>query len=150
VLVFARYLWLGVCRPTFRSCGFRALWHAVNGLCTGSSRSFTAIRKEAGLCCGSRLREGRSVCLCWAPSKPKGPTHAGAHQVRRDSMVWCQSNGSNVIPRRARHGLAGLRPHTSMVGSVWEFPKERNSTRLLRGEALSIDRNQHDHHAILP
>ena len=42
--------------------------------CTaGSSRSFTALRKEAGLCCGSRLLEGRSVCLCWAPSKPKGP-----------------------------------------------------------------------------
>ena len=39
----------------------------------GSSRSFTAIRKDAGPCCGSRLREGRSVCLCWAPSKPKGP-----------------------------------------------------------------------------
>ena len=42
--------------------------------CTaGSSRSFTAIRKDAGLCCGSRLREGQSVCLCWALSKPKGP-----------------------------------------------------------------------------
>ena len=42
--------------------------------CTaGSSRSFTALRKDGGLCCGSRLREGRSVCLCWAPSKPKGP-----------------------------------------------------------------------------
>jgi hypothetical protein len=27
--------------------------------CTaGSSRSFTAIRKDAGLCCGSRLRKG--------------------------------------------------------------------------------------------
>ena len=24
-------------------------------------------------CCGSRLLEGRSVCLCWAPSEPKGP-----------------------------------------------------------------------------
>ena len=35
--------------------------------------NFTAIRKDAGLCCGSRLREGRSVCLCWAPSQPKGP-----------------------------------------------------------------------------
>ena len=27
--------------------------------------------------CGSRLREGRSVCLCWAPSKPKGPKGSG-------------------------------------------------------------------------
>ena len=32
-----------------------------------------ALRKDAGLCCGSRLLEERSVCLCWAPSKPKGP-----------------------------------------------------------------------------
>ena len=39
----------------------------------GSSRSFTALRKDAGLYCGSRLREGRSVCLCWEHSKPKGP-----------------------------------------------------------------------------
>ena len=29
--------------------------------------------KDAGLCCGSRLLEGRSVCLCWEHSKPKGP-----------------------------------------------------------------------------
>ena len=25
------------------------------------------------ICCGSRLLEGRSVCLCWENSKPKGP-----------------------------------------------------------------------------
>ena len=36
-------------------------------------RSFTALRKDAGLCCGSRLLEGRSVCLCWEHSKPKEP-----------------------------------------------------------------------------
>ena len=42
--------------------------------CTaGSSRSFTALRKDAGLYCGSRLLEGRSACLCWAKSKPKVP-----------------------------------------------------------------------------
>ena len=29
-------------------------------------------RKDAGLYCGSHPREERSVCLCWAPSKPKG------------------------------------------------------------------------------
>ena len=38
-----------------------------------ASRSFAAFRKDAGLYCGSRLLEGRSVCLCWAKSKPKGP-----------------------------------------------------------------------------
>ena len=44
--------------------------------CRGSSRSFAAFRKDAGLYCGSRLLEGRSVCLCWAKSKPKGPRGA--------------------------------------------------------------------------
>jgi len=29
-----------------------------------------------------------------------------------DIEQWNQSSGSNVIPRRARPGLAGLRPHT--------------------------------------
>ena len=47
----------------------------------GSSRSLTAIRKDAGLCCGSRLLEGRSVCLCWAPSKPTGPKGLSADPV---------------------------------------------------------------------
>ena len=28
-----------------------------------------------------------------------------------DIEQWSQSSGSNVIPRRARPGLAGLRPH---------------------------------------
>ena len=28
-----------------------------------------------------------------------------------DIEQWIQSSGSNVIPRRARPGLAGLRPH---------------------------------------
>ena len=39
------------------------------------------LRKDAGLCCGSRLLEGRSVCLCWAPSKPKGPKGWGGAEV---------------------------------------------------------------------
>jgi len=30
-----------------------------------------------------------------------------------DREQWSQSSGSNVIPRRARPGLAGLRPHTN-------------------------------------
>jgi hypothetical protein len=29
-----------------------------------------------------------------------------------DIEQWGQSSGANVIPRRARSGLAGLRPHT--------------------------------------
>ena len=35
-----------------------------------------------------------------------------------DVEQWSQSSGSNVIPRRARPGLAGLRPHS---GGVWTF-----------------------------
>ena len=37
-------------------------------------------RKDAGLYCGSRLLEGRSVCLCWAKSKPKGPKGDTSYQ----------------------------------------------------------------------
>ena len=37
----------------------RFLWRHLGLHCTaGSSRSFTAIRKDAGLYCGSRLRKG--------------------------------------------------------------------------------------------
>ena len=87
--------------------------------CTaGSSRSFTALRKDAGLCCGSRLLEGRSVCLCWAPSKPKGPKawallrEKCLHFLREKgspSMVWTydargfrRSIGPSTIVRARR------------------------------------------------
>ena len=48
----------------------------LRNLVSGPPPAESAIRKDAGLCCGSRLREGRSVCLCWALSKPKGPKGA--------------------------------------------------------------------------
>ena len=79
-----------------RPAGDRSNWggpfsHSLRAICTerartaGSSRSFTALRKDAGLYCGSRLLEGRSVCLCWAKSKPKGPKgpRGGARPRRR-------------------------------------------------------------------
>ena len=58
------------CAPSLYRVLLMRQWQLPNLLhCTaGSSRSFTAIRNDAGLCCGSRLREGRSVCLCWAHS----------------------------------------------------------------------------------
>ena len=31
-----------------------------------------------------------------------------------DTEKWSQSSGCNIIPRRARPGLAGLRPHTTL------------------------------------
>ena len=74
--------------------------------CTaGSSRSFTAIRKDAGLCCGSRLREGRSVCLCWAPSKlkgPKGPTRPEEFRCQQPHLTQCinQMVLESQIPHR--------------------------------------------------
>ena len=51
-------------RPGLTACTIRD-----RGRCCNT----TVIRKDAGLCCGPRLLEGRSVCLCWAPSKPKRP-----------------------------------------------------------------------------
>ena len=38
---------------------------------SGSSRSFTAIRKDAGLCCGSRLRKGEVFAYVQLPENPK-------------------------------------------------------------------------------
>ena len=35
-----------------------------------------------------------------------------------DVEQWSQSSDSNVIPRRARAGLAGLRPHISVLNSL--------------------------------
>ena len=32
-----------------------------------------------------------------------------------DMEQWSQSSGSNVIPRRARSGQAGLRPHSEAL-----------------------------------
>jgi len=37
----------------------------------GSSRSFTAIRKDAGLCCGSRLRKGEMFAYVGLPQNLK-------------------------------------------------------------------------------
>ena len=37
----------------------------------GSSRSFTAIRKDAGLCCGSRLRKGEVFAYLGLPQNLK-------------------------------------------------------------------------------
>ena len=36
---------------------------------------------------------------------------------------WSQSSGSNVIPRRARPGLAGLRPHIREPTAPWRQPR---------------------------
>ena len=49
---------------------------------------------------------------------------------------WSQSSGSNVIPRRARPGLAGLRPHNPRFRAKKEQPK--------RFEGLSPDSHGHN------
>jgi len=58
------------------------------------------------------------------------PTHSHAHRdnvLRNEGSIprdicpieqWCQSNGSNVIPRLAGPGLAGLRPHWGSRGAM--------------------------------
>ena len=40
-----------------------------------------------------------------------------------DIEQWSQISGSNVIPRRARPGLAGLRPHKVTVWSLVSRPQ---------------------------
>ena len=45
-----------------------------------------------------------------------GPRPAGPGRARFDVEQW--SSGSNVIPKRARPGLAGLGPHAPRVSSI--------------------------------
>ena len=59
--------------PMSRASLHRTGWTTLNPDRNGGGCMGTAARKDAGLCCGSGILEGRSVCLCWAPSKPKGP-----------------------------------------------------------------------------
>ena len=48
----------------------------------------------------------RIARIAWRPAgRERFETTASIEQ-------WSQSSGPNVIPRRARPGLAGLRPHT--------------------------------------
>jgi len=50
-----------------------------------------------------------------------------------DMEQWSQSSGSNVIPRRALLGLAGLRPHTrGVLGS------EEQASRKILGRRVSF------------
>ena len=54
--------------------------------------------------------EGRSVCLCWAPSKPKGPTgpRSGTRQLGFTSVLGV-GGGVRIHPENARmsgrHGV---------------------------------------------
>jgi len=70
----------------------------------------TALRKDAGLCCGSRLLEGGSVCLCWAPSKPKGP------KGRCFRMTAHRRCGRPAAPSCSR-SRAFLKPSETFLGS---------------------------------
>jgi len=45
--------------------------------------------------------------------------NAPGGRVLPDIEQWSQSSGSNVIPRRARPGLAGLRPHSAGAAPAW-------------------------------
>ena len=100
--------------------------------CTaGSSRSFTAYRKDAGLYCGSRLLEGRSVCLCWAKSKPKGP------KVRCSKFVGPRPS----IPASPKRGRGACRFDAAPPQKTWvcgpRMPCKQGtrSTRSIRNQA---------------
>ena len=140
--------------------------------CTaGSSKSFTAIRKDAGLYCGSRLRSGevfvyvgstqnlkdlkdgnhpvdthrepsalycwifeilycdpkgrkallrvpstvgRSVCLCWEHSNPKGP---------KDGFRWTQRRQASQSPQSVLWRDAFWRPQFAVGSSLDRLTK---------------------------
>ena len=52
----------------------------------------------------------RNACRDYNPPQLSSVMYSKRHMP--DIEQWSQSSGSNVIPRRARPGLAGLRPHT--------------------------------------
>ena len=55
-----------------------------------------------------------------------------------DIEQWSQSSGSNVIPRRARPGLAGIRPHTRCL-AIRAFPCTRMHVALHEIHTLSCN-----------
>jgi len=63
-----------------------------------------------------------------------------------DKEQWSQSSGSNVIPRRARPGLAGLRPHgfwhahTRRVGLLRTCSSRLTPTLAWEEEDVEVDR----------
>ena len=100
IIVTIRWTGLARANSVFQVASHPPSLHCI----AGSSRSFTALRKDAGLCCGSRLLEGRSVCLCWAPSKPKGPKGAGVRALAAGEVRGAGRDGSRVAgPGRARY-----------------------------------------------
>ena len=91
------------------------------------------LRKDAGLCCGSRLLEGRSVCLCWEHSKPKGPKGvAGRVAARRDvALASGVSMGSLFLPLSLSPRSLGacllqsLSPEPQARAVWWRSPSSR-------------------------
>ena len=88
-------------------------WETLVGLCLvpyGSPRGWeffyergTLVSTRVCLDAARRLRTLRQVT---SPQMSRRSTPA---------EQWSQRSGSNVIPRRARPGLAGLRPHTARI-----------------------------------
>jgi hypothetical protein len=71
----------------------------------GSSRSITAIRKNAGLCCGSRLRSGEVFAYVWRNQNLKDLKDVGPSCpcVRCSTFVlWFVVDPLNALHRRCR------------------------------------------------
>ena len=62
-----------------------------------------------------------------------------------DIEQWSQSSGPNVIPRRARRGLAGLRPHSESGCGAGEGPIVSNNPAGRTSKAFDPRNNLQTH-----
>ena len=138
--------------------------------CTaGSSRSFTAIRGDAGLCCGSRLRKGevfayvgrnqnlkdlqdrrklKGACR-WAVSgelKPKGPKGPNGLSKEQFPVAAYVGSSKNLKDLKDLNAFCAVLPtETRAVGLCWAYqnPKDLNEVGSYgdpRGNRLESDR----------
>ena len=87
----------------------------------GSSRSFTATRKDAGLCCGSRVRSGEVFAYVRLPHNLKD---AGSKEVWRKLLNSIDPQGGEILLWfRTEALLELLKEMERDAGDAWSVRK---------------------------
>ena len=77
----------------------------------GSSRSFTALRKDAGLCCGSRLRKVEVFAYVGLPQNLKDLKNSEPYAFSSALLQGCLAHKKVCVPYR----------NTALIrNSVWQ------------------------------
>ena len=113
-----------VCEPWLDWCT-RSLTASHLHCTAGSSRSFTAIRKDAGLCCGSRLWKGDVFAYVGHPQNLKDLKDKAQQGATRLSDLKCPCTsactamtGALAVSRGLLHKVQRFRrPHTQRLGA---------------------------------